>query len=87
MGRVQAFQVAGCRCWFYSGDHAPPHFHAGVPDVWEIRVYFIQEPVQFEVIYQLRQIPRKKLKAIFARVVEHRVELFEEWDRHQSDNG
>ena len=85
MGRVQAFQLAGCRLWFHTGDHGPPHFHAGVADAWEIRVYFLQEPPEYDVKFELRRIPAKTVRAILQLVAEHRAELFEEWERSQAD--
>jgi hypothetical protein len=49
MGRVEAFSVTGCECWFYSGDHGPHHFHAGVADEWEVRILFMHDPVKYQI--------------------------------------
>lgn len=86
MGRLEAFAIAGCRCWFYSGDHGPAHFHAGKPDEWEIRVFFLLEPVEYEEKYVVRRIPGRMLATIVANATEHRDALFREWDRSQADD-
>ena len=84
MGLLQAFELAGCRLWFYTGDHGPPHFHAGVVDAWEIRVFFLQEPPGYEVRFEVRHVPKKTVRAILRLAAAHRAELFEEWERSQS---
>lgn len=85
MGRVQAFQLPGCRLWFHTGDHGPPHFHAGAVDAWEIRVFFFREPPEFDVSFELRHVPRKTVREILRLAAAHRAELFEEWERSQAD--
>lgn len=85
MGRLEAFGVPGCRCWFYSGDHSPPHFHAAAPGEWEVRVFFLLEPVVYDVKYEVRRIPRVVLRALLEGAREHRAELFREWERNQAD--
>ena len=85
MGRVRAFQLAGCRLWFHTGDHGPPHFHAGVADAWEIRVYFLQEPPEPEVKFAVKRVSAKVVREILKLSAEHRAELFEEWERSQAD--
>ena len=52
--------------------------------MWEIRVYFLQEPPQYDVRFRLKRIPAKTLKAILGLSAMHRAELFEEWERSQS---
>ncbi len=54
---VESFQIAGCRCWFYSDDHRPAHFHARSPGEWEVRVYFLLEPPQVEVVLEVNRLP------------------------------
>ena len=85
MGRVRAFQLAGCRLWFYSGDHEPPHFHASVVDAWEISVYFLQEPPKYDEKLKLRHISARTVREILRLAAAHRAELFEEWERSQAD--
>jgi len=71
--------------WFHTGDHGPPHFHAGVVDEWEIRVSFLQEPPRYEVRFQVRHVPAKTVRRILELAAAHRAELFEEWERSQAD--
>lgn len=85
MGRVRAFEIPGCECWFHTGDHGPPHFHAGAPDEWEIRVFFMQKPVTFEEKYTVRRIPGRVLRSILDAAEEHRVELFRQWEESRAD--
>ena len=85
MGRLEAFTVQGCRCWFYSGDHSPPHFHVAVADEWEIRVFFLQEPVQYDVKYMIRRIPGTLLKTVLREAKKNRTALFKEWEGNQTD--
>ena len=85
LGRLEAFGLPGCRCWFYSGDHGPPHFHAGVRDSWEIRVFFFQDPPHHEVKYLIKRIPRGVLRTILDLAAENRTALFAEWERSQAD--
>lgn len=85
MVKVQAFEFDGVRCLFYTGDHAPPHFHASVPDEWEIRVFFLEEPVRYDVRYELRRIPGPLLRRILEAAAAHRAALFREWEHSQPD--
>ena len=62
----------------------PPHFHARVADAWEIRVYFLQEPPEYDVRFRLRHISAKTVTAILRLAAAHRSELFAEWERSQS---
>jgi len=85
VGRLEAFRIPGCRCWFYAGDHGPPHFHASAPDEWEIRIFFLQDPVDYEVKYAVRRIPGGVLSTLLRRAADKRAVLFREWERNQSD--
>ena len=84
MALLQAFQLPGCRLWFHTGDHGPPHFHAGATDAWEIRVYFLQEPPEHEVKFEVKHVSARMVRAILELSAAHRVELFEEWERSQN---
>jgi uncharacterized protein DUF4160 len=86
VGHVEAFGLQGCRCWIYTGDHDAPHFHAGVPDEWEIRVYFLTDPVEYEVKFRIRRIPSRKLGQLLDLAKAHRAELFEQWSRSNPDD-
>ena len=85
MGLLQAFELTGCRFWFHTGDHGPPHFHAGVVDAWEIRVYFLQEPPQYDVKFEVRHVSTSKVREILELAAAHRAELFAEWEQSQSE--
>lgn len=85
MGRLEAFSVPGCECWFHAGDHGPHHFHAGVADEWEVRVFFMHEPVKFEVKFQVKHIPSRLLRRVLEAAAANRPSLLEEWDRHAAD--
>ena len=84
MGVLQAFQLPGCRLWFHTGDHGPPHFHAGVADAWEIRVFFLQAPPEHDVKFEVRHISARIVGKILKLAAAHRTELFEEWKRSQN---
>ena len=85
MVRVRAFQLSGCRFWFYTGDHEPPHFHARAGDAWEIRVYFLQEPPEYEVKFAVRHVSARMVKQVRKLATKHRAELLQEWERSQAD--
>jgi Domain of unknown function (DUF4160) len=86
VGQVEAFNLQGCRCWMYTGDHDAPHFHAGVPDEWEIRVYFLTDPVEYDVKFRIRRIPSRKLGQLLDLAKAHRPELLEQWSRSNPDD-
>jgi hypothetical protein len=81
VGRVEAFQIDGCRCWFFSHDHLDPHFHAKSPGEWEVRVFFLEEPPRLEVKFALSRVPAPLRKLIAELARTHRVALLEEWSR------
>lgn len=81
MGHVEAFSLQGCRCWIYTGDHDAPHFHAGVPDEWEIRVYFLTDPVEYDVKFRIRRIPSRMVNQLLELAEAHRAELLDQWSR------
>lgn len=85
MGVVECFRVQGCRCWFFTGDHGPPHFHAAAPGDWEVRVFFLFEPVTYEVKYRTRKIPRSVLRGILAAARDPRARLLAEWERSRGE--
>ena len=84
---VEAFQLAGCRCWFYSDDHRPAHFHASSPGEWEARVYFLLEPPQVEVVLELKRLPGRMRRALLSMAKEYRAELLEEWSKKVHQGG
>jgi len=85
LGRLRAFRLPGCRLWFHTGDHGPPHFHAGVVDAWEIRVFFLREPPVDEVKFEVKHVSTRTVSAILELAAAHRAELLEEWERSRAD--
>jgi len=57
-----------------------------VADEWETRVFFMLEPVKYEVKLQVKKVPSRTLRRLLARAAAHRTELLREWDRHASDD-
>ncbi|HEX8696101.1 MAG TPA: DUF4160 domain-containing protein [Longimicrobium sp.] len=80
MGRVDCVSWPGCKCWFWPKDHREPHFHVKSAGEWEIRVFFGEEPPWYDVLWQVHEIPGKKLRRFLEEVAENRQKLFEEWD-------
>lgn len=79
MPKVDAFHIAGCRCWFYSDDHRPAHFHASSPGEWEVRVYFLLDPPETEVVLSIKRIPNRIRRRLLSLAEKHRSELLTEW--------
>ena len=80
MGRVAAFSVAGLDLWFNSHDHAPPHFHARRPGVWEVRIYFLTCTERF-TDYDIKwgvQPSARELRQLATAAVKFRVVLLAE---------
>lgn len=48
-------------------------------------MFFLLEPVVYDVKYEVRRIPRVVLRALLEGAREHRAELFREWERNQAD--
>lgn len=84
MGKVEAFTLEGLNLWINSSDHVPPHFHAGRRGQWEIRVFFL-ECTEGNLVYERKWGRRgpsaTDRTAILQAVLEHRVDLLEEWER------
>lgn len=87
MPNVECFQIAGCRCWFYSDDHRPAHFHASSPGEWEVRVYFLLEPPQMEVVLEVKRLPSRIRRGLLGLAKEHRAELLKEWSEEVHHGG
>lgn len=69
----------------WTGDHNAPHFHAGSPDEWEIRIFFLEQPVTYEVKFQVTHVPTKTIRRLLSLAEKHRVELLEQWNRSVGD--
>lgn len=85
MGRLEAFSIPGCECWFHTGDHGPHHFHVGVADQWEVRVFFMHDPVGYEVKFSVKRVSTPLLRRVLKMAAEHRGDLLKEWERHAAD--
>jgi hypothetical protein len=84
MGKVDAFEIAGLDVRFNSLDHLPRHFHVIKPGKWEIRVAFLectQQNLAYVVKWHVAIPSGRDLKRILAEVLEHRVQLDEEWSK------
>lgn len=83
MAKLSSFSIAGVEMWFWSRDHNPPHFHAKVHGAWEVQVYFLEEPegAMFRFKWQKRPFLSRHRKALAERVVAHRFELLQEWQK------
>ena len=81
MGKVTSFALAGLFLWFNSDDHLPAHFHAERTDEWELRVFFLRDPVEmFEVRWTSGRGPAAAdLRDLAKLVVANRVDLLAEW--------
>lgn len=81
MGRVDAVAHPGWDCWFWSRDHLEPHFHVKSPGEWEVKIFFLAEPPYYEVDFEVKRIPSRKLNKFLAQVAKKRADLFDEWSR------
>lgn len=81
MGRVECFTLPGIDCWFFSSDHAPEHFHARLRGEWEVKVLFLRQPVEFDVVWQVKRVPGSAMRGLSEMAEKHRSALFSEWSR------
>ncbi|MGV8083751.1 MAG: DUF4160 domain-containing protein [Coriobacteriia bacterium] len=83
MGRVEAFSLGALIMWFFSEDHAPPHFHVKKAGEWEIKISILEtteDVLSFEIKWGSG--PNGRLQAQLAkRVVDNRDALYKEWSR------
>lgn len=80
MAKVECFDIPGLKCWFYSNDHDPPHFHVKQDGQWEIRVKFaLVESQMFELKWG-KPPSGKVLRQIAKCVKDHRAQLLAEWE-------
>ena len=81
MADVACFEIPGLKCWFWSSDHNPPHFHVKRVGEWEMKVNFLEqnEDEVFELVWG--DCPRSKvLKTIQKAVTANRDALLAEWE-------
>lgn len=88
MALVQAFSIPGVRCWFYSNDHEPPHFHAKKDGEWEIRVRFMEDAESMiEPVWVEAAVAKKVRRRLIALATEHRKALLQEWEQIHDQDG
>lgn len=83
MGEVGCFRIEGVKCWFWSQDHRPPHFHAKRRGEWHFRVWFLQKEV---AMLERRpgskgRISAQDKKTLQQMAAHHRAELLKEWEQ------
>jgi len=86
LGKVDCFAIGGLELYFNSSDHLPHHFHARLPDKWEIRVFFLTSTdgrLHYEVKWP-KSGPGPSapiIKELLSHILIHREELLVEWER------
>ena len=83
MGKVEAFEIDGIECWFWSHDHRPPHFNAKRRGAWCYKVFFL---LPRQEMLERAKGPRGRIgardrKALRDLAELHREVLLKEWER------
>jgi len=83
MGEVECFHIEGVKCWFWSQDHKPPHFHSKKRGEWYFRVWFLRKQA---AMLERRPGPRGRIsaldrKALQQMAADHRAKLLQEWEQ------
>lgn len=83
MGEVACFRIEGVRCWFWSQDHRPPHFHAKKRGEWHFKVWFMRkQAAMLERMPELRgRISAPDRKALQQMAADYRAKLLQEWEQ------
>lgn len=89
MGKVEAFEIAGVECWFWSADHNPPHFNAKRRGQWVFKVYFMLAPDR--MLHRDAGSPRGRISSQDRRELcrlarQHRAALLLEWEKKVQRN-
>ena len=86
MVQVSAFRLSGIKCWFYSNDHDPPHFHAERSGTWECRVNFqLAADSMLEFLWHDSPMARSDRRLIEKAVKANRSTLLKQWEEIHSD--
>ena len=90
MVNVRSFQIAGVRCWFWSNDHEPPHFHIEAEDGdWNAKVFFLLDDDQMiQDVYARKSsgIPTQMRKVLYNEIGLNRIDLLMQWeDLHREE--
>jgi hypothetical protein len=82
IGLVKSVRIEGTRCWFYSMDHRPPHFHARKTGKWEVRVRFLEPRAGMLewVAGKPGGMSRRERDALCEETERHREGLLREWE-------
>lgn len=86
MGDVDAFTLAGLKCYFGSEDHYPQHFEVLRRGRWRIRVFFLQTNRKRGLAFEYKKAPRKAEISpqdeadLLAMVLKHKRKLLREWN-------
>ena len=85
MVKVDSFQIPGVRCWFWSEDHLPHHFHMEAESgEWNAKVMFLLDEHQMiQDVYSQKSkgIPAGIKKTIHEMVKRNVANLIREWER------
>jgi len=82
MARVRCFEIAGVQCYWISGDHDPPHFHARRPGEWHYVVNFLQPRGRMlRVKREVKRIAGSVRRALCTRAEANLDALLDEWQR------
>jgi hypothetical protein len=88
MALVKAFTIPGVRCWFYSNDHDPPHFHAKRDGQWEVRIRFLENAgAMIEFVWRNANMSRHDRKELTDLSSAHRDALLQEWEQIHAQDG
>lgn len=75
-------QIDGILIFFFSNDHAPLHFYARKAGEWEIKVYFNDTVMTYDIKWRTRTGPSKSEMYLIAEYVKtHRENLQIEWKK------
>lgn len=88
MAKVEAFEIPGIKCWFWSNDHEPPHFHAKRDGAWEVRVEFLgpEDSMLSYVSWSKREMSQRDRERLCDNAVAFRHELLLQWEAIQEQN-
>ena len=79
MAKVDCFDLPGLKCWFWSNDHDPPHFHVKREGEWELKVNFLAGGGDMFELQWGTSPKAKVLRQIAGAVNANRAALLAEW--------
>jgi hypothetical protein len=93
MGDVEAFAVAGIKCYFPSADHYPQHFEAYRRGAYVVRIFFLRinraRGLNWEYKLQMRgsEFDAADRGALYAMVMKNKRKLLREWNEKVCPDG